>query len=98
MAVDYLHSLMTDESVGEEKGRTPSEVTTPRREVTTPRRSLLTSPKGHVHHRLSRCRTDVADNGDPGRGVDTFAVALSTGYAASNMLGGGNIQLHQPCQ
>jgi hypothetical protein len=43
-------------------------------------------------------KTDVADNGEPGRGVDTFAITLSTGYTASNTLGGGNIQLHQPCK
>jgi hypothetical protein len=43
-------------------------------------------------------KTDVADNGEPGRGVDTFAITLSTGYGAHNTLGGGNIQLHQPCE
>ena len=41
---------------------------------------------------------DVADNGTPGRGVDTFSIQLSNGYSASNKLGGGNIQLHKPCQ
>jgi hypothetical protein len=40
---------------------------------------------------------DVADNGEPGAGVDTFALQLSNGYAASGTLGGGNIQLHNPC-
>ncbi len=43
-------------------------------------------------------KIDVADNGTPGRGVDTFSIQLSNGYSASNKLGGGNIQLHKPCQ
>src|SRR5207244_3294497 len=37
-----------------------------------------------------------ADNGEPGR-ADTFTLTLSTGYTASGKLGGGNIQLHNPC-
>jgi hypothetical protein len=40
---------------------------------------------------------DVADNGEPGR-ADTYAIRLSNGYAAAGQLGGGNIQLHQPCK
>ena len=40
---------------------------------------------------------DVADNGEPGVGSDTFALQLSNGYSASGVLGGGNIQLHMPC-
>jgi len=36
----------------------------------------------------------VSDLGEPGRGVDTFAITLSTGYTASGTLAGGNIQLH----
>ena len=43
-------------------------------------------------------KVDVADNGTPGRGVDTFSIQLSNGYSALNNLGGGNIQLHKPCQ
>jgi hypothetical protein len=43
-------------------------------------------------------KVDVADNAEPGRGSDTFAIQLSTGYMASGTLGGGNIQLHRPCQ
>ena len=39
----------------------------------------------------------VADNGEPGRN-DTFTLSLSNGYTASGSLGGGNIQLHQPCR
>ena len=35
----------------------------------------------------------VSDNGEPGRN-DTIDLSLSTGYAASGSLGGGNIQLH----
>ncbi len=40
---------------------------------------------------------DVADNGDPDKDLDTFSVRLSS-YAAGGKLGGGNIQLHHPCQ
>src|SRR5204862_986982 len=36
---------------------------------------------------------DVADNGEPGRGSDTFSLSLSNGYSASGTLSGGNIQL-----
>ncbi len=43
-------------------------------------------------------QVDVADNGTPGRGVDTFSIQLSNGYSAANSLDGGNIQLHKPCQ
>ena len=46
-------------------------------------------------------KVDVADNGEPGRD-DTFAIELWKGmskvYSASGTLGGGNIQLHTPCQ
>jgi hypothetical protein len=41
---------------------------------------------------------DVADNYEPGRGADTFYLKLSNGYQAGRELGGGNIQLHRPCQ
>ena len=41
---------------------------------------------------------DVADNGEPGKGVDTFSITLSNGYTASATLSGGNIQLHKACQ
>jgi hypothetical protein len=37
---------------------------------------------------------DVADNGEPGTGVDDFRLTLSNGYTASGKLAGGNIQLH----
>ena len=43
---------------------------------------------------------DVADNGEPGHGMDTFAITVSGGgrvYQAGDSLGGGNIQLHKPC-
>jgi hypothetical protein len=41
---------------------------------------------------------DVDDRGEPGRGVDTFKIQLSTGYTAAGTLTGGNIQLHQRCK
>jgi hypothetical protein len=40
---------------------------------------------------------DVADNGEPGRNVDSLKISLSNGYSAGGMLAGGNIQLHRPC-
>ncbi len=43
-------------------------------------------------------KVDVADNAEPGRGADTFNIILSNGYSAGGTLGGGNIQLHKPCQ
>jgi hypothetical protein len=39
-------------------------------------------------------RARVTDNGEPGRS-DVFDLWLSTGYARSGTLGGGNIQLHK---
>src|SRR3989475_11956771 len=39
-------------------------------------------------------KVTVTDNGEPGRGVDTFYIVLSTGYEAGGTLAGGNIQLH----
>jgi len=44
-----------------------------------------------------RYAVDAADNGEPGRGVDTFDINLSN-YQAGGLLAGGNIQLHQPCK
>ena len=42
---------------------------------------------------------DVADNGEPGRGVDRFQLLLKGAEVASDFLAGGNIQLHKPnCQ
>lgn len=41
---------------------------------------------------------DVADNGEPGKDNDDFSIKLSNGYAAASKLGGGNIQLHNPCR
>jgi len=44
-------------------------------------------------------KVDVADNGEPGRNVDSFSLTLSSGYnVVDTLLGGGNIQLHTPCQ
>jgi len=39
---------------------------------------------------------DAADNGEPGRGVDTLNLSLSNGYSAGGTLAGGNLQLHKP--
>jgi hypothetical protein len=40
---------------------------------------------------------DVSDAGEPGRD-DTFSISLSNGYTAAGKLGGGNIQIHNPCR
>ncbi len=37
---------------------------------------------------------NACDNGEPGRGSDTFGIQLSNGYSASGILADGNIQLH----
>jgi hypothetical protein len=42
---------------------------------------------------------DVADNGEPGSGTDRFQLLLNQAKVASDLLAGGNIQLHKPqCQ
>jgi hypothetical protein len=38
---------------------------------------------------------DVADNGEPGRGADTFKLTLSSGYTAGGLLAGDNIPVAQ---
>lgn len=56
-------------------------------------RAKVNGQSGH------RYDVTVADNGEPGR-ADSFSLSLSSGYAASGTLDGGNIQLHKPnhCQ
>jgi len=49
-----------------------------------------------IDGRAGTYQVDVTDAGEPGRN-DVFALTLSTGYAASGTLAGGNIQLHK-CQ
>jgi hypothetical protein len=42
---------------------------------------------------------DVADNGEPGIGVDQFQLKLNGALVApAALLSGGNIQLHKACQ
>ena len=42
---------------------------------------------------------DVADDGEPGHGVDKFQLLLNNVPIASDLLAGGNLQLHKPeCQ
>lgn len=36
----------------------------------------------------------ATDNGEPGKGTDTFSIKLSNGYSANGILAGGNIRLH----
>lgn len=44
--------------------------------------------------RLDSFTVEVVDNGEPGRGADTFSITLGSGYSASGVLTGGNIQIH----
>lgn len=39
-------------------------------------------------------RIDVQDNGEPGKGLDTFAIQIGDCYSRSGVLTGGNIQVH----
>jgi len=39
-------------------------------------------------------QVDVCDNGEPGKGTDTFSIVMGDGYAAAGTLGGGNVQIH----
>jgi hypothetical protein len=44
-------------------------------------------------------QADVADDGEPGSGVDRFRLRLNGAPVADDYLAGGNIQLHKPqCQ
>ena len=36
----------------------------------------------------------VVDNGDPGKGNDTFSITTASGYSASGTLTAGNIKIH----
>ena len=36
----------------------------------------------------------ACDNGEPGKGTDTFSITMSDAYSAAGTLGGGNIQIH----
>jgi hypothetical protein len=38
---------------------------------------------------------NVCDNGEPGKGTDTFNIVMSDAYSASGTLGGGNVQIHK---
>ena len=40
-------------------------------------------------------RVEVCDNGEPGKGADTFQIFMSDGYTAGGTLGGGNVQIHK---
>jgi hypothetical protein len=39
-------------------------------------------------------RIDVVDDGEPGRGKDTFSVTTASGYSATGTLTSGNLQVH----
>jgi hypothetical protein len=40
-------------------------------------------------------RIDVEDNGNPGKGRDSFQIQTSTGYSASGLLLSGNVRVHR---
>ncbi len=52
------------------------------------------SGPGTVDGQSVNFTVNACDNGEPGRGSDTFSIQLSNGYSASGVLAGGNIQLH----
>ncbi len=52
------------------------------------------SGPGTVDGRSVDFTVNACDNGEPGRGSDTFGIQLSNGYGALGVLAGGNIQLH----
>jgi hypothetical protein len=39
-------------------------------------------------------RIDVDDNGEPGRGRDTFRIQTASGYSAGGTLTRGNVEVH----
>jgi hypothetical protein len=39
-------------------------------------------------------RIDVNDYAEPGKNIDTFKIITASGYTASGVLTGGNIQIH----
>jgi len=55
---------------------------------------------GDVNGNAEPYDADVADNGEPGAGVDKFRLTLNKASVstASALLSGGNIQLHKACQ
>jgi hypothetical protein len=40
-------------------------------------------------------RIDVEDNGEPGRGVDRYRMRVNAYDSGSQLLWGGNVQIHQ---
>lgn len=49
---------------------------------------------GTVNGQATTYRIDVDDNGEPGRGRDTFRIQTGSGYTAGGTLTGGNVQVH----
>lgn len=47
-----------------------------------------------VNGTLTGYRIEVADNAEPGEGLDRFTITTDSGYSASGLLVAGNIQLH----
>lgn len=65
-------------------------------QVTGPR-SRHIEGTADINGQAGSYKVDVADNGHPGHGSDTFVISLSNGYTAGNTLGGGKIKLHHRC-
>jgi len=58
-----------------------------------------TTGSADVNGAAESYEADVADDGEPGHGVDMFQLLLNKVPIASDLLAGGNIQLHKPgCQ
>jgi hypothetical protein len=47
-----------------------------------------------VNGQATTYRIDVDDNGEPGKGRDTFKIQTASGYTAGGTLTGGNVQVH----
>ena len=56
--------------------------------------SAYITGSARVNNSTQTFTVHVDDNGEPGKGVDTFSIILSGGYMASGALSAGNIQIH----
>jgi hypothetical protein len=56
--------------------------------------SATFSGSATVNGTATTYRIKVADNGEPGAGLDTFTITTMSGYSATGVLTQGNIQIH----
>lgn len=60
--------------------------------VRAPTGAVVIRGRGSIGGAPTDYRIVVADHGEPGRGVDSFEITTDSGFAASGVIGGGNIQ------